>query len=698
MLSNPETQPAPNRLARWAVWVIPVLFLLCVYHDGLRTWFSQDDFAWLSLLNLVRIRHDLLHELFAPAAQGTIRPWSERGFFILMEWLFDLNSIPYRIVVFATAAGSVLLLTWITIRITGSRIAGFVAPVLWSANYSLFTPLTWTSSYNEIMCSAFLLGALALFIRYAETGNRKFWWWQLAVFVLGFGALETNIIYPALAAAYILFATNNGASSVSGHGFSPAERTAAHTLFATSDEAGSVSGHGFSRAERTSNSSGFSRCDRPALSTKSLLLSQIPLALISTLYFFIHRAAAPLQKTGNYVLHFNKSILRSIAIYCDWSLVPESAERAGRSHHAMQLALVIEAIAIAAFVVTELRRGNRRIWFYLAWFAIVLAPMLPLTEHRVNYYIMIPVMGLSMLGGEAVARYWRGSTPARAFVAVTLLAYFCAMIPSDLAATHWWFQETQKIRAMYLGSIEAQQVHRGKAVVLDGITSDLFILALAQVQFNAGQLEDVYLTPESAREIDPTVPDLAGVNSGFGNEKLRSLTLPPEVLWHGITHNDVVVYSPESDHLRNVTEGYTRQLAGRTVGRFPSRVDVGNFLYSWLLGPTWLPVQSGVRWMPADATLQIGVPPGGKVLELEGECPRTQLLVSPRHLMVLVDGNVVGDTRIYDPESTFHRLFPIPVALLAGKDSVEIEIRVDPVHRIDGQDYGVLFGKIALSP
>ncbi len=115
--------------------------------------------------------------------------------------------------------------------------------------------------------------------------------------------------------------------------------------------------------------------------------------------------------------------------------------------------------------------------------------MLPLTEHRTNYYIMIPVMGLAMLGGEAVARYWNASTPKRAFVAVTLIAYFCAMIPSDLAATHWWFRETQKIRTMYLGALEAQQVHLGKAVVLDGITSDLFTLALAQVQFNAGQLE-----------------------------------------------------------------------------------------------------------------------------------------------------------------------------------------------------------------
>jgi hypothetical protein len=65
--------------------------------------------------------------------------------------------------------------------------------------------------------------------------------------------------------------------------------------------------------------------------------------------------------------------------------------------------------------------------------------------------------------------------------------------------------------------------------------------------------------------------------------------------------------------------------------------------------------------------------------------------------MVLVDGVLAGDTRIYDPESTFRRLFPIP-AELAGKSSVDVEIRVDPVDRKDGQDYGLVFGEVVVRP
>jgi hypothetical protein len=64
--------------------------------------------------------------------------------------------------------------------------------------------------------------------------------------------------------------------------------------------------------------------------------------------------------------------------------------------------------------------------------------------------------------------------------------------------------------------------------------------------------------------------------------------------------------------------------------------------------------------------------------------------------MVLVDGKVVSDTRIYESERVFHRLISLPADMLAGKDAVEIGIKVDPVDRIDDQDYGLVFGTVEL--
>ena len=620
-----------SRLSATLWWLLPVAFLVVFYRDGLSTWFVADDFAWLSLLRLARVRHDLLHELFAPMAQGTIRPWSERGFFMLLESIFGFDALPFRLVVFAAAAADIILIAWITLRATASRVAGFMAPLLWTVNTALVRPMTWDSTFNEVLCPLFLLGALALYIRYIDTGQRKLWWWQVVVFSLGFGALEINIVYPALAAAWLLSRDRKGAVAQ--------------------------------------------------------LTTILPQTAISTLYFLLHRLAAPIPTAGTYALFFDTSVLKTMALYWKWSLVPEPMERFGHSHILAILAFVTISLAIVGFVATQLSKRRTTVLFFLSWFAITLIPILPLSNHRTDYYLTIPVIGLAMLGAAAAGQYWNQPLKQRALMAIPLGAYFFVMIPVTRAVTRWTLSQSLQVRTLVLGVSAARHTHPGKVIVLSGVGTDLYNLSFLHSPFFALGIDSVYLTPESALTIHPE----------RDAEQLQTLTPAPEALWHGITHDEVVVYSLESDHLRNITEGYTRQLASRTVDRLPSHVDVGNFLYSWLLGPAWLSPIDGVRWMPGSAALRLGVPAGGTSLELEGSCPETQLLAAPRHLMVLVDGVIAGDTRIYDPESSFRRLFPMP-ALLAGKKSVEVEIRVDPVDRKDGQDYGLVFGNITIRP
>jgi hypothetical protein len=643
-MSSPIPQPVESRRTALAIlsgaawWLLPVLFLLWLYKDGLFAWFLADDFAWLNLIHEVHSPHDLMHAMFAPMAQGTIRPWSERGFFMAMETLFGLDALPFRIVVFATAAADLVLISWLARRMTGSRVAGFAAPILWASNSALVRAMTWSSSYNEIMCPLFLLTALALFIRFAETGRLSFWWWQMLVFTLGFGALEINVVYPVLAGAWVLLADSAPAKN-------PARRI-------------------------------------------YLLKSLLPLAATSAAYYVVHRIAAPLPTSGAYALHLDRSIFRTLVLYWKWALAPEPMERFGYRHFSENLVVIVGTLAIAAFIVTELRKRRLTVLFCLVWFIVTLAPMLPLSGHRTDYYITIPVIGTALLGAAAVGEYWYRSNLLRGMVAIPILVYLWAMVPVTRGVTHWWFEQSVSSRAIVLGVRAARATHPGKAIVLDGVTTQLFNLVLGDSPFAAAEIDNVYLTTGSELNIKPD-PGMAD---------LEAMVLEPAVMAHAITHNDVVVYSLESDHLRNITGRYTRSASDRTVDRLPTRVDVGNSLYAWLLGPTWLPAESGFRWMPGRATLRMGVPAtGGSRLEVEAYCPEAQLLQSSRHLIILIDGVVAVDTRIYDPESSFKRLFSVP-AVMAGKSEIEVEIRVDPVARKNEQDYGLIFGKVAIRP
>ena len=81
-MTPPRALRGSPALASAVASLAPIVFLLWLWGDGLQTWFVADDFAWLGLLRQVGTFSDFLRAMFAPAAQGTFRFLSERGFFL----------------------------------------------------------------------------------------------------------------------------------------------------------------------------------------------------------------------------------------------------------------------------------------------------------------------------------------------------------------------------------------------------------------------------------------------------------------------------------------------------------------------------------------------------------------------------------------------------------------------------------------
>ena len=505
----------------------------------------------------------------------------------------------------------------------------FSRPIFWVANAALSTVLSWSSTYNEALCALFLLSALVLFMRFAETGRWVYWWWQLVVFVLGFGALEVNVVYPAIAAAYALCI-----------------------------------------AWKT---------------RRRLLLSLTPLFAVSVAYFLLHRAVAPLPVAGPYAIHLDGRIFRTLAIYWKWSVTPQNWPAQALIH---RLALFwIATAALAAFFVRELTKRRWLVLFFGLWFLVTLAPMLPLPEHTSDYYLTIPLIGLAMIGAWGVACAWRSQWPWRVAALLLTAAWLQAMVAGSLADSHWWLDRSSEVRAMVLGAEAAHRAHPEQTIVLDAVTNALYDDAIADKAFYALGLDYVYLTPGSGDKI----------HASRDPELLSQVVLDPAVMKNAITHDEVVVYSVIGDHLRNITEPYERSAFERfSSSREPHRIEVGNPLLAYLLGPEWFQLESGVRWMPRRATVRLGGPESAKdKLLLEGDCPKTRLQAGAVHLSVSVDGIPLAGTEIGGAESRFRRLFVVPPSLV-GRRSVEVAISVDRVlHEPGGRDLGLVFGTIA---
>src|SRR5713226_8212432 len=251
-----------RRASTLAFWTTPPLLALLLYWPGLTAWFQQDDFAWLGLRDLAKGQRGFGWALFAPLSQGTIRTLSERVFFMSFSAVFALHPLPYRCLAFLTFAASLALLISVCSKLTGSRAAGFGAAILWTANSAVAIPLSWTSVYYEILCSFVFLLNFWLLLRYAETGQRRFYIAQCITFVLGFGVLELNVVYPALAAVWALCCARH------------------------------------------------------------LLRKIVPLFLISAAYAVLHFALAPLPASGPYKLHLDSGIFSTLFTYWKWALGP----------------------------------------------------------------------------------------------------------------------------------------------------------------------------------------------------------------------------------------------------------------------------------------------------------------------------------------------------------------------------------------
>lgn len=620
-----------NRVARVAYWTVPSLLCLAIYWLGLRVWFQLDDFAWLRLDSQLRQTGDLWSLLFAPRAQGTIRPLSERAFFLVFYRLFGLNALPFRIVVFLTQFANLALISSVTWRLTRSRAAGFLAPILWIVNSTLAMVMTWTSAYNQVLCAFFLLASFWSLLLYVETEQRRYLVLQWVMFLLGFGAMEINVVYPAIAAAFVF------------------------------------------------------------LTARKHLRSTLWLFLPSFIYAFVHFHFAPMPVSGPYRMYWDASMLRSLLKYWAMSLGPVRLSLAGIHLHHWLLAAATLALSVGmlGFILVQLRKGNRVPAFLLLWFFLLLAPVLPLRDHVLDHHLTMPTIGLAVLAAWGLVEAWNGRRYAKTTAVLLAAIYLASSVPAGQAVTRGWYQRSRDARNLVQGLVRAHELHPGKLILLTGVNNELFWSSLAERAHWVAGVPEVFLTPGSEKVIvaDPEF------------DVLSESVLPAALAIRALDENRAVVYSAGEDRLRNVTTLF-QATASKRWGQpdLPSRVDVGNVLFSDQIGPTWYPTDGRFRWMPRRATVILPGPaaPGARLF-LTGFCPAALLKKAPLHVTVSVDGAAVGQASLTKPDAAFELDFPLPPQAV-GTARIEVAIEVDRtyVSPSDGRELGLIFGTVAV--
>jgi hypothetical protein len=564
--------------------VLPPLVLLALYWPGLTNWFYQDDFGWLNLRHDVRSLRDLGPALFAPKAHGNIRPLGENAYFLVLSSLFGVDALPFRIVAFVTQMASLALLGSIAVRLTASRAAGFWAQVLWIANAGLAPAMCWTSIYNQILSGFFFLLAFWFLLRYIESGAARDAIGHWTAFVLGLGALETNVAYPAIAAVYAL-------------------------LFA-----------------------------------RAYLKKLAPMFLVSALFVFVHFRVAPAPHDGVYALHFGSAVPSTLWTYWVWALGPS------------QFAAALLSCAVLGLLVWGARARRWVPLFGVAWFVIVTGPYLPLSGHKMDYYLTVPVAGLALMGAAAIAWAWRSGWVWRAAAAACAALYLATSMPAAWSIARWHHDRGARVEDLAYGVATVHILEPAKFVLLDGIDSDLFWSGIVDLPFRAMKIPHVYLAPGSEARIQAPA------------DLIVKYILPQALALLALQRGRAVVYQVDGPVLRNVTARYRAMAETSWKPETPRFINLGDAAFAEYAGAGWDECAGGYRTLRREATLRIGGPRGPDERLYIGVFRTTDF-----HLGVSVDGVDLPAAVVQRGGELTELSVRLPAAVI-GKPAVDVTL------------------------
>lgn len=432
------------RIPPWVLYLLPCLLLGVFFQGSFYAWFFMDDFAWLGLLQQTRDVKSLLENLFWPQAQGTIRFLSDRLYFLLLTWLFGFEALPFRIVAFGVHCYSLILLNRLTGKLTASRMAGFAAACFWAMLPWVAVALSWAAAFNQILVGALVLTAFWWLLRYLESNNWRHLAAQWAAYLAAFGALESVIVYPAIATLYTYLYRRDKVRSTVAMWIPAAAFTLAHLYWIPRPEGA---------AYHTSYSWG----------------------AVTNLMHYSWLAIGPTQ-LGRFT-------------GLEW-------QRAGEAVGAVSALLIVGFVVYRAWIRRDLLPA-----FFAAWFVLLLAPVLPLLNHVSEYYLVAPSSGLAMLAGYGLVHVFRSRMALRTIALATVITYSAGSWFGAVALTDWYAEHSNRVREVILAVESAYKDRKAPVVLLAGVDTDLFQSGFQDIPFRVWGVPHVYLVPGSETAI-----------------------------------------------------------------------------------------------------------------------------------------------------------------------------------------------------
>lgn len=598
-----------NRLKQYAALLFPIIVSIYLYRRSFRIWFLNDDFAWLGLGLSVSNGADLWQALFSPMAQGTIRTLSERLFFLVFERSYGLESLPMRIFAFATLAVAEVLLVLVVRRLSGSLSAGVWAAILWSLNFGLSVAMAWLSAYNQVLISALLLGAFYCFLRYTDSQSRKWLAASWVCYLLGFGALESMIVFPGILLAWAI------------------------------------------------------------LLHRDRWRATLPFFIPALIFTFAHLFWIPKARdAAAYRMYFDLGLLDSLVIYWQWLFAAVRIRNFGPDWAWLIVpSNWILTPSVLLFIVWRTWRRDFLPLFGLLMSLALIAPMLPLKDHRTDYYLASASIGIMMVLGMMTIRLPKPAS-------LLLVLYIVPSFIVQQSTFEWYLERTAPIRPLIRGLQYAAKIHPGKLILVEGIDEGTYKGALADHALRLVGGQNVRLVPGSKPEGNP-------------------LTVAPETARIAFEKGSVVVYQFNGSILRDQTREWEGGKALTLAKGHSPEILAGDPIFNPQFLAGWYEIEDGHRWLSAKGSVLIGGPfRADAEVSIQAYAPAS---LGSIQLRILSSGIPIHTARISPGDVDIR--FALPPGLRDSR-TVILELEASKTVRPtnDGRNLSLVFGQISI--
>jgi hypothetical protein len=446
-------------------------------------------------------------------------------------------------------------------------------------------------------------------------------------------------------------------------------------------------------AHGSSLDAGRASSDR-APSWRGTLPRFIPAVIFTAVHFFL----IPKTEGQYYSLAIDHRLPATFLKYVSWALAPGLIRVTPDGWRLLGLIFApLTGVALLAFAAWRFPSRGLTPIFCIGWFVLPLIPVLPLPDHTTDYYLTVPVLGLAWLAGWSIASAWSvtgagrfkvtGQVLARAVSVMLVAAYLAGSIHEIDLATAWVYEHSDRMRVLLEAVDDAVRRHPVTTIVLSGVDQELFQSGFQDNPFQLYGVEHVYLAPGEEHRIQSRL-DLGGL--------AHFIITPPKAL-DLIDRGQARVLAVSANQVTDVTRAYAAILSGstRSPGNF---VDVGDPSYTAQLGGTWFPLEGGVRWMSASATVKLsGIDASAQKLYVTGYAPAAVSASGSVTLNFRGNGRTIASAVMKKADDRFSLAFPLPAALI-GQSSVEVSIDASKTVRFPGdeRDLGVIFGTFSI--